>query len=83
MSEYWKSRPTATMQHTTPLDSLAAAAGLFVSDFDRHCLKLLVQGDEEGWMLELQRYLKDLPANIMKDTDILEWWSVSSLFLPS
>jgi hypothetical protein len=48
-----------------------------LSEFDRHCLALLVSQEEgEGWQAELCRYLKTLPADVMKDTDIVEWWQV-------
>jgi hypothetical protein len=49
-----------------------------ISDFDRHRLTLLCQDSEQdgGWEAEIRRYLKDLPANVTKDTDIVEWWQV-------
>lgn len=47
-----------------------------VSQFDRLRKKLAKQDDNEGWESELRRYLKDLPANVTKDTNILVWWSV-------
>jgi len=37
--------------------------------------------DNEGWASELWRYLKDLPTDVTKDTDIIEWWQVW-LFIP-
>ena len=32
--------------------------------------------DDKGWQEELCRYLKDLPSNIEKETDIIKWWRV-------
>jgi len=32
----------------------------------------------EGWQAELHQYLDTMPANIMKDTDIMKWWQVCS-----
>jgi hypothetical protein len=48
-----------------------------ISEFDRHRLALLSNQDEdEGWQSEMRRYLKDLPADVTKDTDIVKWWEV-------
>jgi hypothetical protein len=47
-----------------------------MSEFDRHCLSLLTE-DKEGWAAELQHYLKNMPANVTKDTDVIKWWQVS------
>lgn len=48
-----------------------------LSDFDRHRRELLHSEEaNEGWQAELRRYLKDLPSDVTKDTDIVEWWQV-------
>ena len=50
-----------------------------LSDFDCHRLTLLTNQAElqdEGWQSEMRRYLKDLPADVTKDTDIVKWWQV-------
>ena len=48
-----------------------------LSEFDHHQLVLLQgQEEDEGWQAELQRYLKDLPSDVTKDTDVVEWWQV-------
>jgi hypothetical protein len=49
-----------------------------LSEFDRHRQTLVAQEEdqEEGWAAELRRYLKDMPANVSKETDIIEWWQV-------
>ena len=31
----------------------------------------------EGWRTELRRYLDDMPSDVTKDTDVVEWWGVS------
>ena len=49
-----------------------------MSEFDRHRLSLLA-GDEEGWGAELRSYLKDMPADVTKDIDIVNWWQVRAL----
>ncbi|RDB17317.1 hypothetical protein Hypma_001667 [Hypsizygus marmoreus] len=72
VEEYWKSRPRAApMQDNEPTISLEQDKN--ISDFDRHHLKLLTQDDQEGWHSELRRYLKDVPADVTKETDIIEW----------
>jgi hypothetical protein len=82
MAEYWMTRPRA--EQTTLTVSTAHAAShsangaSIMSDFDRHRLLLLTE-DDEGWAAELRRYLKDMPADVMKDTDVINWWQVSPL----
>jgi len=57
--------------------TLLAKSDSILSDFDRHRLTLL-SGQEEGWQAELHQYLKDMPANVTKETNIVEWWQVCS-----
>ncbi len=47
-----------------------------LSEFDRFHLGRVTWDNEEGWASELRRYLKELPANVTKDTDIIKWWQV-------
>ena len=79
MERYWKTRPAVSP--TAPAASTSSVAqpneASILSEFDRHCLALLSSQDEdEGWQPEMRRYLKDLPADVMKDTDIVKWWQV-------
>ena len=80
MEQYWEARPTASrMAPTEPVDGIAQPNDESVlSEFNRHHLSLLStsQNDEEGWQSEMRRYLRDLPANVTKDSDIVEWWQV-------
>jgi len=48
------------------------------SEFDHHRLTLVSGQEGDGWRAELRQYLKDMPANVTKDTDIVEWWQVRS-----
>ena len=57
--------------------TLLAESDSILSDFSRHCLTLL-SGQEDRWQAELHQYLKDMPANVTKETDIVEWWQVRS-----
>ena len=71
------SRNQLVDMNPTPAPTLLAESDSILSDFDRHRLTLL-SGQEEGWGAELCRYLKDMPANVTKETDIVEWWQVRS-----
>jgi hypothetical protein len=52
------------------------------SEFDRHCHTLVSEEQEEGWQAEIRWYLKDLPADVTKDTDIVAWWQVRDSSIP-
>lgn len=74
MERYFKSQPNTS---PTPTQLALADEDSILSQFDRHRLTLLSSQDEgEGWQAELRRYLKDMPTNVTKDTDIVEWWQV-------
>jgi hypothetical protein len=46
-------------------------------EYDAHRKRLLRKSiQDEGWRSELHRYLDDIPADVEKDTDIVEWWGV-------
>ena len=49
-----------------------------LSEFDHHHHTLLLGQEGEGWQAELRQYLKDMPTDVTKDTDIMKWWQVSS-----
>ena len=48
---------------------------------DQYHLTLLAADEAEGWEAELQQYLKDMPADVMPEMDIILWWQVYKLFL--
>lgn len=52
-----------------------------LSDLDQFHLEHVMWDNKEGWASELQCYLKELPADVTKDTDIIEWWQVQSFLL--
>lgn len=75
MEEYYKTRTRAEPVLTTnPLTSTAAEDQM--SEFDRHRQSLITEDEDEGWKAELRRYLKSVPAEVTKDTDIVTWWQV-------
>jgi hypothetical protein len=43
---------------------------------------MLAQGDE-GWQAELCCYLKDFPANVSANTDLIAWWQDNGSVYPT
>ena len=79
MEKYWKTHATAPS--IVPADDFNDLGqpnhNSILSEFDCHRLALLSSRDEdEGWQSEMRRYLKDLPSDVTKDTDIVIWWQV-------
>jgi hypothetical protein len=87
MEDYWKTRPRAPIVTTpTATPDSPSSTTSFLSEFDRLRQNLLTQEEDEGWAAELRRYLKDVPADVTKETDIVEWWQVRAVsfdYLPS
>lgn len=76
MSEYWTTRPQRAGPSTTPPSSPINVQDSFVSEYDRHRMRLISEGADEEWQLELRRYLQNMPTDVTRDTDIVAWWSV-------
>ncbi len=75
MEEYWRTRKPAATSQGSPTTS---PSGVFLSEFDRLRQTLISQAEEGGWAAELRRYLKDMPADVTAEIDIVEWWQVCS-----
>jgi hypothetical protein len=77
MEQYWNARSVPT-ELTNPTDHIMQPDNeSILSEYDRHRLTLLSnRAEDEGWQSEMRRYLKDLPADVTKDTDIVKWWQV-------
>lgn len=69
-----------------PDSARAAAQGessTLASEYDRiRKSQMLAQGDE-GWQAELRRYLKDFPADVSADTDLITWWQDNGHVYPT
>ena len=88
MVRYWEARPEGRVEPTCT--NLAANAGHGSdsesddNDLDRkfaHYRQTLIsQDNREGWSAELRCYLNDMPANIDKDMDLVQYWQVSISF---
>jgi hypothetical protein len=74
-------------QVVTPINlnaSTLATPETLGSEFDHHRRTLVEKAAYEqhsGWAAELRRYLNDIPDNISKDSNIIQWWSVSRSFI--
>jgi hypothetical protein len=82
MEEYWRRRPRAPSMAPSASNSVDVTVSShvsFLSEYDRYRQTLVATEDDEGWAAELRRYLKDMPADVTKDTDIVEWWQVCSI----
>lgn len=81
MEQYWATRPKRLPAQTAHSNGGSTPERSHLSEFDRHRQMLVEQneGEEEGWAAELRRYLKDMPADVSKETDIVEWWQVCQI----
>jgi hypothetical protein len=41
----------------------------------------MAEEEEEGWAAELRRYLKEMPADVSRETDLVKWWQVCHISL--
>ncbi|KIK94159.1 hypothetical protein PAXRUDRAFT_143470 [Paxillus rubicundulus Ve08.2h10] len=87
MEECWNDWPVTDEQSKQPTSTTENNKNdILESEFDCHCHELLQKTMTEigngGWRAELHHYLSDLPSNVSKDTDIVEWWSNHSKIFP-
>jgi hypothetical protein len=78
MEEHYQCRPRAEPVNT-PLPNAAPTASAdpsLLSEYDKFCRSRLNQDNNEGWASELCHYLKDVPTDVIKETDIIMWWQV-------
>ncbi|KIM65342.1 hypothetical protein SCLCIDRAFT_113112 [Scleroderma citrinum Foug A] len=88
--DYWQEGRTVAATNDVTSTQLPAPCksppGTLHSDFDRHRRHALEQAGRKnniGWSIELRRYLKDLPTDVSKDTDIITWWSDHASVYPT
>ena len=74
MEEYYQRRPGRSSG--TPSTAENEEPETILSEYDQYRQSLVNNDDDEGWISEYRRYLKDRPANVKKDTDIIQWWQV-------
>lgn len=81
MEKYWMNRPRSSpITTSTPSNDVVGSASV-MSDFDRYRRSLVALEEDEGWQSELRRYLKDMPADVTAETDIIRYWQVCSFNL--
>ena len=83
MEKYWKDRPRAPppAASTPDTDTESTASASVLSEYDRFRRTLVADDANYGWEPELRRYLKDMPANVTAETNIIKWWQVRCLIL--
>ena len=78
MEEYYRRRPghlsgtSSTTKNENPENGTA-----ILSEYDQYRQSLISKDDDEGWNSKYRCYMKDRPANVNKNTDIVWWWQLS------
>ena len=74
MEWYWNAQTLINLTNPIGADNITPPNNKSIlSEFDCHYLNLLSnQAEDEGWQSEMCWYLKDLPADVTKDTDIVK-----------
>lgn len=83
--EYWTAaiQPSQERLPTTLVNDAATSAEVTLeSQYDRHRRGLVKQKDSNSgsWSTELRHYLDDVPVDVTRETDVVEWWAVCFLF---
>jgi hypothetical protein len=81
-------RSTRTLEPSTSTSAAGTSRKTHIveSEYDHHRRVLVENASREynaGWRAELRRYISDMPDDVSKDTDIIEWWSVSTSYDPA
>ena len=74
MEDYYERRPSRSSGTSSTAEN--GETDTTLSEYDRYRQSLVNEDDDEGWNSEYRRYLNDRPANVKKDTDIVQWWQV-------
>ena len=82
MEEYWSANSVNTPagMSTNTSATLEPDNNTLKSDFDRQRRLWVTQNANsraEDGVMELHRYLADPPADVTKETNIIDWWVVS------
>jgi hypothetical protein len=76
MEKYWENRPRPSAITTVTSPTSNDAETSVMTDFDRYRRTLVAHEEDEGWQSEKRRYLKDMPADVTPETDIILYWQV-------
>ena len=66
MAQYYKTCPLPIPVQTKTVDMENGPKMPALSEFDKLCETLLTANAEEGWALELRRYLNTMPREVTK-----------------
>ncbi|KAG6805738.1 hypothetical protein H0H92_014195 [Tricholoma furcatifolium] len=82
MQKYWENRP-----QTKPSAGAAEPSQDQSHDtddeFDRLRKTLITNAEDDGWRVELRRYLREVSDDVTKDTDPVEHWQTQSHIYPT
>jgi hypothetical protein len=74
--------PAPTPAVVTPSENTNSIECPSDDEYDRLHRGMLAKAiQNKGWCMELCRYLDDMPSNVTKDMDVIEWWGVSHAIL--
>jgi hypothetical protein len=79
MEDYWEDVQVSSCSLVPPTTPSSSVVKTLESEFDCHHHMLIQQSshnDGGGWKAELHQYLSDLPVDVLKETDTIEWWAV-------
>jgi len=92
MQEYWKDIQEDHSQSTAPKPSVSHVSPsdtpTMESMFDHHRHELLEKATHEkndslGWAEELCHYLGMIAEDVLRDMDVIAWWVVSNVEVPT
>jgi hypothetical protein len=88
MADYWINRPQVAKAaaNNDPGHSTSSAwlqEDSLLSEYDLHRQSLILQEADEEWSSEIRRYLKEVPADVTRATDIVKWWSDHAKVYPT
>ena len=86
MCKYWKKHSNLLSHSAISVAAFNNTNDILELDFNHHHHKLIhtpvaTLDTEDGWAAELCYYLSEQPMDVMKDTDVVESWSIRFYFI--
>ena len=78
MAQYYQTHPSLIPVQMNTVDMENGAKAPMLSEFNKLCETLLTADAKEGWASELCHYLSTMQHEVMKTTDLIEWWQIRS-----
>ena len=79
---YWKEWSELEIQPNSFMSKKRGHTNMLTSEYDQHCCAL-IKKLAMGWSAELHLYLSEIAEDIMRDSDIIAWWVMSSCVISS